>query len=101
MALNFFYRILYVRFFFIAFSYSQPKVYRIFIIVSDDKMPRREKKIPMVSTRRGHGRSKGGTRVTTLLYGYASNCPSNKKCAEQVKKRSVGHKLSFTNFLNF
>ena len=32
------------------------------------------------------------------LYGCASNCQSKKKLAEQVKKRSVGHKLSFTNF---
>ena len=66
MALNFFYRILYVRFFFIAFSYSHPKVYRNFIIVSDDKMPRRDKKIPMENKRHGHGRSQGGTRATTL-----------------------------------
>ena len=32
------------------------------------------------------------------LYGCDLNCQSKKKCAEQVKKRSVGHKLSFTNF---
>ena len=52
--------------FFITLSYSHPKVYHIFIIVSDDKMHRRDKKIPMENKRRGHSRSQGGTRATTL-----------------------------------
>ena len=66
IALNFFYRILYVRFFLSLLVIRIQKFIAFLSSLAMIKCPGEIRKYLMENERRGHGRSQGGTRATTL-----------------------------------